>query len=293
MSVKYRVLAVLGFQAFVLLTVGITLLAASPKHTNDDHAEVRRTGSNSTNTSSDVPLERGTFSVPIQLPQQQSSTCLARASESRAWQCAFDTNLQLSILPSIGNDNKPIMVTLGLPSTSNRTVHCGQQAPEIGPTALTPLTDTDDGPQYHFSAIYDRTVILREEQLGPEKVASSPMQGPPKHTTFLPGTSLWRCTFNNTQLEGFIYTERDAEPVTNGTNATAGARPHLPYKLKLMERRVAAGSAPYCEKVTVRLDGELEVSGASVDLALFEGKSESGPVAGSSDTSCQCQWIVE
>jgi hypothetical protein len=33
MSVKYRVLAVLGLQALVLFTVGMVLLATSPKHT--------------------------------------------------------------------------------------------------------------------------------------------------------------------------------------------------------------------------------------------------------------------
>lgn len=258
-----------------------------------DRAEIRGTGGNSTNTSSDTSLERGTFSVPIQLPQQQSSTCLARANDSRAWQCAFDTNLQLTILPSIGADDKPIMMTLGLPSTSNRSVHCGQQAPEVGPTALTPLADTDGGPQYQFSAIYDRTVILREAQLGQDKTISPPMQAQSKHTTFLPGTTLWRCTFNDTQLEGFLYTAKDARPASSGTNATAGAGPHLPYKLKLTERRVAAGRAPYCERVTVGLNGGLEERGGRMDLALAEAESEPGSVASSSDTSCQCQWIVE
>ncbi|KAJ4383651.1 hypothetical protein N0V86_001706 [Didymella sp. IMI 355093] len=200
--------------------------------------------------------------------------------------------LGLSILPSIGDDNKPIMVTLGMPSTANKSVHCGQQAPEIGPTALSPLPDTDDGPQYYFAATYDRTVILREEQLGQEKIASSPMQGQPKHTTFLPGTSLWRCTFNNTLMEGFLFTEKDAgSPST--INATAAAGPALPYKLKLTERTVAAGSAPYCEKVTVGLDGELEDGGVSVDLMLVEGKSGTDIAQSSSDSSCQCQWIVE
>lgn len=35
MSVKYRVLAVLGLQALVLLAVGVALLAAGPKHTKE------------------------------------------------------------------------------------------------------------------------------------------------------------------------------------------------------------------------------------------------------------------
>ncbi|KAF1931925.1 uncharacterized protein M421DRAFT_417661, partial [Didymella exigua CBS 183.55] len=288
MSVKYRVLAVLGLQALVLLTTGIVLMSASSKPNNDDHAEVRRTGGNSTNTSIDAPLERGTFLVPIQLPQQQSSTCLARANESRAWQCAFDMDLQLSILPSLRDDDTPIMVTLGQPSTSNRSVHCSQQAPEIGPTALTTLASSDHGLQYYFSATYDRTVILRQEQLGQDKSTSSPMQDQNKHTTFLPGTSLWRCTFNDTLLEGFIYTEKDAGSVSSGTNATA----QLPFKLKLMERMNATGGSPYCEKVTVGLDGELEDGGASVNLTLADGRSGFESVQGNLDNSCQCQWIV-
>ncbi|KAF2631364.1 hypothetical protein BU25DRAFT_445527 [Macroventuria anomochaeta] len=296
MSVKYRVLAVLGLQALVLLTVGTVLLAANSKPTEEYDApscyrRIRKAGGNDTNTSSTTPIERGTFQVPIQLPQQQSSTCLARANESRAWQCAFDTTLQLSILPSLGDDaDKPVMITLGLPSTSNRSVHCGQQAPEIGPTALTTFNGSEDGPQYHFSATYDRTVILREDQLRQEKTYSSPMQGQPKHTTFLPGQSLWRCTFNDTLLEGFIYTKRDGGSVFNGTDAPSG---HLPHKLKLVEHRLATGSAPYCEKVVVGLNGDLENGDESVDLKLSDAQSGSGTSQGDSDTSCQCQWIVE
>lgn len=236
--------------------------------------------------------------VPIQLPQQQSSTCLARANESRAWQCAFDTVLQLSILPSMGDDDKPIMMTLGLPSTSNKSVHCGQQAPELGPTALTTATDTDDGAQYHFSATYDHTVVLGQDQLGQDQTSSSLIPGQPKHMTFLPGTSVWRCTFNDTLLEGVMYAQSDAGSVSSGTNVTTGARRHFPYKLKLTERRVAAGSAPYCKRVVVGVngelvDGELEGGSARVDLRWAEQVLNPASTQGSSDTSCQCQWMVE
>ena len=185
------------------------------------------------------------------------------------------------------------MITLGLPSTSNRSVHCGQQAPEIGPTELTTLNGPSDEPQYHFSATYERTVILREGQLGQEKLNATPMLGQPKHTRFLPGQSLWRCTFNDTLLEGFIYAQREGNVVSNGSYAPPGASSHLPYKLKLVEHRVASGSAPYCEKVVVGLDGGLEDSGDSVDLQLSEAQSGSGSSQGDSDTSCQCQWVVE
>ncbi|KAF9696752.1 hypothetical protein EKO04_005736 [Ascochyta lentis] len=294
-SVKYRVLAILGLQALLLLTVGVSLLAVSPKPSQGKNAESRQTGGNDTNTNTMSTIERGTFMVPIQFPQQQSSKCLARANESRAWQCAFDTMLQLSILPSQGEDaNEPVMITLGLPSISNRSVHCGQQAPEIGPTVLTTLKDSSDEVQHHFSAVYDRTVIVREDQLGQEKTNSSPMQGQPKHTTFQPGRSVWRCTFNDTRLEGFIYTQRGGRLTTNTTDATPEASRRLPYKLQLTEQKLAAtGSVPYCEKVVVAAEGGLEESNEMVSLALSDAGSESAVGQDEADTSCQCQWVVE
>lgn len=244
------------------------------------------------NTSSITAIKRGAFAVPILFPQQQSSKCLARTNESRAWQCAFDIMLQLSILPSLGDDEQAIMVTLGLPSSSNRSIHCGQQAPEIEPTALTAVNSTDDGPHFHFSALYDRTVILREDQLGQERINISPAQGELKHTNFPPGQSLWRCTFNDTLLEGFLYADKQGDEVSNTTDAVSGANSHLPYKLELVEHRVASEDAPYCERVVVGVGGGLEESGERVDLLSSEARSGPGQSQDNADASCQCQWAV-
>lgn len=258
---------------------------------NSNHTESRRTGDNSTEISTLTSIKRGTFTVPMLFPQQQSSKCLARGNESRAWQCAFDTRLQLSILPSPSADAaEPVMITLGLPSTSNSSVHCGQQAPEIGPTAMTAINGSNDGSQYHFSASYDRVVILGADQLGQEKTAPSPMQGQSKHTTFLPGQSVWRCTFANTRLEGFIYARRERDPASNVTDPVPAASAQLPYSLKLLEQRSVDGSAPYCEKVVVGSGGSLQGSNEKVDLELSETQVGSKDEA---DTSCQCQWVVE
>lgn len=249
---------------------------------------------NDTNTSSVTPIERGTFAVPIQLAQQQSSTCLARANESRAWQCAFDTVLQLSILPSVGDNQKPIMMTLGVPTNSNSSVHCGQQAPEIGLTELKALNSTGSGPQYQFSTTYDRVVILREDQLGQGIVSTPPpTQGQPKHAIFLPGQPLWRCTFNDTLLEGLVYTEGKDDGVSITPAASSGSSPQLPFKLKLVEQRAVSASAPVCERVVVGPNGSLEDGGNSVQLQLSEVSSEPSSDQGDPDTSCQCQWIVE
>ena len=251
-------------------------------------------GGNDTNTSSVTPIERGTFAVPIQLAQQQSSACLARANESRAWQCAFDTVLQLSILPSVGDSQKPIMMTLGVPTNSNRSVHCGQQAPDIGLTELKALNSTGSGPQYQFSTTYDRVVILREDQLGQGIVSTPPpMQGQPKHTIFLPGQPLWRCTFNDTLLEGLVYTEEKDEGVPITPAASSGASPQLPFKLKLVEQRAVSAVAPVCERVVVGPNRSLEDGGNSVQLQLSEVSSEPGSGHDDPDTSCQCQWVFE
>lgn len=181
------------------------------------------------------------------------------------------------------------MVTLGLPSNTNSSIHCGQQAPEIGPTALTALNGSSDGPQYHFSAIYNRVVILREDQLGQENPGSSPMQGQTSHITFPPGESLWRCTFNDTRLEGFIYAGKDKSTTSNITSSAMVASQQLPYSLKLLEQRPATGSAPYCERVVVGVDGSLEGDSDGVDLEFADAGSSSSQ----DDTSCQCQWVVE
>lgn len=185
------------------------------------------------------------------------------------------------------------MITLGLPSTTNRSVHCGQQAPEIGPTALTTLNDSNDDAQYHFSAIYNRTVILREDQLGQDKSSVPPMSGQPRHTTFLPGQSLWRCTFNDTLLEGFIYSNKKDSSAPNATDLQSGGSPRLPYKLKLVEHKVSTGSAPYCGKVVVGLNGSLEEGGENIELKLAGASSGSDLSQDEADNSCQCQWMVE
>lgn len=200
--------------------------------------------------------------------------------------------LQLSILPSLGEDDKPIMMTLGLPSTTNRSVHCGHQAPEIGPTEVIPVNTTDDGPQYSFSAIYNRVVVLREDQLGQENISTSPMQGQLKHTNFAPGQSLWQCTFNDTRLDGYMYPRSSDDAGLSTPNALSGASSRLPFKLKLVERKAAPGSVPYCQKVVVGQDGTLDDGGESVDLHLSKATSEYSSGQGDSDTSCQCQWVV-
>ena len=90
-----------------------------------------------------------------------------------------------------------------------------------------------------------------------------------------------------------MYAGKDGGSTSNVTSPETVASPQLPYNLKLVEQREATGSAPYCEKVVVGLDGMLEASNERVDLGLSDAQSASALGQDEVDTSCQCQWVVE
>ena len=112
-------------------------------------------------TASTDPIRRGTFALPIDSAQQQSSTCLVDTNESRTWQCMFATTLQVNIFPSPADDVNKTLITLGPVTDKTETIHCGHQAPETVPTELTVVMRSDNATSYHFQTSYNRTVMLR------------------------------------------------------------------------------------------------------------------------------------
>lgn len=254
-------------------------------------------------------IQRGTYAVPIRLPQLQSSACLAKMNESVAWQCASDATFQLNILPSPASVPSMTMITLGAPP-NNGTVQHGHQVPELNPVDLTLLESSENGPTYHFRTTYDRVVLLKEDDLSPaEKPRAQPLI---RHPTFQPGESLWRCIFNETLLEGHIYINQSSTPEVgdpgsaNRTSTTVHL-PKVPYVVKLVEHRVPNGKGPYCEEVIVRQGGGLARLSSNISLTLVDPVSEldasrSELIRGTKlrerqqpkDTNnCRCQWLVQ
>jgi hypothetical protein len=159
LSLKQRVLALLAVSSGDSICHGAFLTT----HRSDLSARTETTRNDSSvTTQATSAIARGSFAVPIQLPQQQSSACLARTNESVAWQCASDTTFQFNILPP-PMDSNTTMITLGSMPDMNGTIYHGHQAPNVFPTELRLITGADsperDGPVYHFWSTYDRIVL--------------------------------------------------------------------------------------------------------------------------------------
>ncbi|KAH7066537.1 hypothetical protein FB567DRAFT_260630 [Paraphoma chrysanthemicola] len=311
LSLKQRMLAILGVQLAMLLTIGLAIMAAKRRTSHSDQsATTSSTGENPSTPLEMDPLPRGPFAVPIQLPQQQNSACLARTNESVAWQCASDTAFQISILPSLGGSNVT-MITLGSLPPTNGTIYHGHQAPDIQPVELRPVGDAagvDDQSAYHFRATYNRIVLLKESDLTPaERPRPQPVM---RHPTFQAGETLWRCVFNETLMDGYIFPKQNTTAITttNTTVLAATSLPKIPHVLKLVEQRMPNGKGPYCEKMKVQDGGLVKIQGEKVMLNLAEPAAEADATAnkGAARTMrfrvrqqaaeknyCRCQWMVQ
>ena len=219
--------------------------------------------------------------------------------------------MQLSELPAPIGDNNATMITIGLPP-SNDSISRGELVPTIPPVELLALEEagTDDGPTYYFRTTYDRVVLLSDDAFNSVE-RRQPMK---RDTVFLPGDSLWQCTFNETQIEGYIYGNKSKQPentivaadVANATT-TSTRLPTIPYSVKLVEERMPNGRVPYCKKMVVQHDNTLAFQAERFTLRLSDPASE---VAASAtkltkwarhqrrqeeDDSdhCRCQWLVQ
>lgn len=274
---------------------------------SDLSARTKTDGNDSTPIVGIGPIPRGPFAVPIQLPQQQNSACLARTNESIAWQCASDTTFQLNVLPP-PSDSNATMITLGSIPSTNGTMYSGHQAPDVSPVGLRLIDGglETDAPVYYFRTTYNRIVLLDENDLTP---TDSPRPQPAMpQPTFKAGQSLWRCVFNETLIEGYMYPNKKtaASGTSNTTAVTVKALPKIPYVLKLVEQRMPNGKGPYCEKVKLQ-DGSLSrLPGEKVMLRLAEPTAEAAAKAELVPSSkfrtrqqapdsnyCRCQWMVQ
>jgi hypothetical protein len=278
---------------------------------SDLDARMETSGDNISATQVTNLIARGPFAVPIQSPQQQNSACLARTNESVAWQCASDTTFLLNILPS-PIDSNTTMITLGAMSGTNGSLYHGHQAPIVPPIELKSITIADssenNGPIYHFRSTYNRIVLLKESEFSS---ADQPRpQTVMRHPTFQNGESIWRCMFNETMIEGYIYPKEKsvASSSFNSTTMTVKDLPKIPYVLKLVEQRMPNGKGPYCEKMKVQ-DGKLSgLAGEKIMLSLTEPDAEASAAAKvklvrsarfwtrqqtAESNYCRCQWMVQ
>ena len=260
-----------------------------------------------------LPIQRGTFSLPIGAPQQQNSACLAQNNESAAWTCTAREPLILSFFPSPTEQRNLIMMAIQSPSNMQPSMY-GVQDPRINPLELTPAVDPErpnNGAAYYFRTTYSRTMLLKEDQIAKQ---SQDLDLPKTNvSTIQPGDRPWLCIFNKTLLEGYIYvsekstcSNRPADSKVGNSTINLGS-PCLPYVMKLTEQWLPNSKQPYCSRMLMSQDGNLVKDTVSKALKL----SDAGPVppvsANSTDTNlgerkrqqtqspntCRCQWMVQ
>lgn len=229
-------------------------------------------------------------------------------NESVAWQCAAETTLQLSILPALMGSNNGAMITIGLLS-GNDSMNHGERIPTLPPIELLALHDagSDESPTYYFRTTYDKTVLLSDKDFGFAQKGLALRQ----NTAPLPGDSFWQCNFNETLIEGYIYTSKSsqADYITtkpNTSNTTTPTRiPTIPYSVKLVEERIPNGRTPYCEKMVVGRDTTLSPQAERFTLALSNPAADAAASASKlmarikyqkrlqeDSDHCRCQWLT-
>ncbi|KAF2847392.1 hypothetical protein T440DRAFT_456546 [Plenodomus tracheiphilus IPT5] len=310
LSIRQRMLALLFAQLVMLMVVGLALMAVKQRSSQRDaHPRARTVGNDSAHTEAVLSIQRGMFAVAVQLPEQQSSACLANMNESAAWRCASDMTLQLNILPSPADDDHMTLITLGF-LLGNDSLARGHQTPDLQPTQLTRLANNSSaGQTYHFRSTYDKIIYIPESSLAPKDEPSKETAS--SHAAFQPGETLWQCTFNDTLMEGYIYVD---QPSTTkvihtgpGSNASVvtGTKA-FPYAIKLVEQTIPSTTDPYCERLVVQDDGSVVTGSEKVTLRLREpamqGRSGSSLVEPvkfrprspmQSTDSCRCQWLIK
>ncbi|KAF2732629.1 hypothetical protein EJ04DRAFT_525208 [Polyplosphaeria fusca] len=277
-----RILGILSIQVIILIAVGLGLMAAKSKG-----QQVMPT-TTLTPTSEKVLIQNGTFAfmTPVE-PQQQNSACLALTNESVAWTCLSRRMLriQFSLNPSDGGT--VMSATMRARNRTNTTTTYGPRPPIFSPAPLTPATDPDypeNGQAYYFRTLYDRTVILKENQIGTDVMQQ---EMPDRNRTQVkPGERPWLCTFNATVLEGYVYLAGNATSANRTVDpafSTEDAKmPIMPYKMKLTEMRTRESPQPYCTRMVVGEDGVM-VQGEGEgrrELRLHETHSEQRPAGG-------------
>lgn len=176
------------------------------------------------------PLPTGAFALPLGIAQESSPSCLTMANQLSAWSCKMTfAPLVLTVNNPPQQGGRPL-VNLQALTKADGSVQYGVQPPAlpIQPMPMQLVMDLDYkayGPAFHFSARYDKVVVLNSGEFAAGSALGSRQDKPPDKPSYrhrfqvLPGDSPWFCIWNQTYIEGYIYAK------DNSTAATFSAFP--------------------------------------------------------------------
>ncbi|KAF2820515.1 hypothetical protein CC86DRAFT_114207 [Ophiobolus disseminans] len=274
LSLRQRILSIIGVQCATLLTIGLALSAVKPRL-----------------YPSEVTLPRGSFAILVEEHGSQEWGCLAKRNESLTWQCAANKYLQLDISAPTPGSNTTMVQLSSLP-TFNGTIYYGQQSPDIQPVELSLFIGEERyndppiglGPVNHFRATYNRTVLVKEEYFNPPSEGSGIPMNHMEHALVQQSDTLWRCNFNESTMEGYLYADQRTFATSEIRSMSILGRDLLEMKrkFKLSESWEPTGKSPYCERVKVQYG----------TLARVGNETKALTAADFADP-CRCIWTVE
>ena len=247
----------------------------------------------------------GTFRLELGYPRQQSAACLSDNDESISWSCALGAVLDLEV------HQEETLKQQILEIQSNRNIDesaYGEQSFSMSEVALERTNDTKAkgiDATHIFRTIYNRTVLLPASQL-PFVDSTQQSDHSELRDSLSHNDRPWLCYFNNTSLEGQIYTSQSASTVSNSTvhmrtNSTEAVPAAFPYVIQITEQWYANGTKAYCEQLATAKDRSRTSSAVRYFLNTTDTSIVSGVPLGSqvkkrldrSSIACQCQWVLQ
>ncbi|KAL1800872.1 hypothetical protein ACET3X_001214 [Alternaria dauci] len=160
-----------------------------------------------------LPLPTGAFALPLGIPQESNPGCLTQANQYSAWSCKMTfAPLVVSINDTLIGGESQQVASIGVgPSVPKGSILYGLQTPVLDTQPMDLVLDLDYkayGPAYHFSARYDKIVILPPDELnfgsGLTKRQDDKYR---QRFEVKPGDYPWYCYWNRTYIEGYIYSD--------------------------------------------------------------------------------------
>lgn len=198
-----------------------------------------------------APLPTGAFALPLGVPQESNPGCLTQANQYSAWSCKM-TFAPLVITISNTSDSGGVQQFASMKGGSavpEGAILYGLQTPQLELQPMKLVLDLDlkaYGPAYHFAARYNKLVILRPEELnfsvGSGRVKRQDDKGFRQKFQVRPGDNPWYCYWNDTFIEGYIYSE-DNSTAASFTAFPTPASSNSPSPTAMDSAAVAAATA--------------------------------------------------
>ncbi|KAG5925746.1 hypothetical protein E4U42_004011 [Claviceps africana] len=197
-------------------------------------------------------LDTGCYALPPMDKYQVPKACIKDSSQSPAWSCDMPFrwySMNVSVVPGAPETSNYALQLAPFDPKASRYI-LGSQPPTIPDSQrlylVRDMAEKNRGPAWYLEVQYNKTVILREDQLqappastgtparsGPEKrhwgAISSPIPGFDKSRFSRKGFAAgsgdkpWICTWPNVKLEVFIYPNQTLSSTTTTTTTTSTA----------------------------------------------------------------------